>query len=139
MIARHISLVLVLAPLLLSACASGGGGMYSQPYALFEPHEGSQVQERQPAFIMSIDGKSRAINDNNEPVTPGKHRVELSLPGPMGVSNPKYETIEVDAKPCVRYRFSARRDTPTARDWYAKLESTEPIGECLKKFPDVKG
>jgi hypothetical protein len=139
MTARLTTRAVVLTPVLLAACASGGGGMYSQPYALFEPHERSQVQEQQPAFILSIDGKSRAINDNNEPVTPGKHRVELSLPGPMGVSNPKRETLEIDAKPCVRYRFSARRDSPTARDWYAKLESTEPIGECLKKFPDVKG
>jgi hypothetical protein len=129
--------LLLLPGLLLGACASGGG-MYSQPYALFEPHERSKVQELQPALIMSIDGKSRGINDNGEPVTPGKHRVELSLPGPMGVSNPKYETVEVDAKPCVRYRFGARRDSPTARDWYATIESTEPIGECLKKFPDVK-
>jgi len=112
--------------------------MYSEPYALFEPHERSQAQELQPAFIMSIDGKSRGIKDNSDPVTPGKHRVELSLPGPRGMSQPKYQTIEVDAKPCVRYRFAARRDSPTARDWYATVEATEPIGECLKKFPDVK-
>jgi len=113
--------------------------MYSQPYALFVPHERSQIQEQQPALIMSIDGKSRSLADTNDPVTPGKHKVELSLPGPMGMSNPKYETVEVDAKPCMRYRFGARRDSPTARDWYATIEATEPIGECLKKFPDVKG
>jgi len=124
---------------LVTACASSGGGMYSQPYALFEPNEGSGVQELRPAFIMSIDGKSRGIRDNGDPVEPGKRKVELSLPGPMGVSNPKYETVEVDAKPCVRYRFGARRDSPTARDWYATIEAREPIGECLKKFPDVKG
>lgn len=135
--ARTAPRLLLLPALLLATCASGAG-MYSQPYALFEPHERSKVQELQPALILSIDGKSRSINDNGDPVTPGKHRVELSLPGPRGMSNPKHETVEVDAKPCVRYRFGARRDSPTARDWYATIESTEPIGECLKKFPDVK-
>jgi hypothetical protein len=130
-------LLLALPVAWLAACASGGGA-YSQPYALFEPHERSEVQELRPAFIMSIDGRSRAINDSNEPVAPGKRKVELSLPGPMGVSNPKYETVEVDAKPCTRYRFGARRDSATARDWYATIEAREPIGECLKKFPDVK-
>jgi len=123
---------------LLAACASGGG-MYSQPYALFEPHESSGIQELRPAYIMSIDGKSRGIRDNGDPVEPGKRKVELSLPGPMGMSSPAYQTVEVEAKPCVRYRFGARRDSPTARDWYATIESKESIGECLKKFPEVKG
>ncbi|HEX6018611.1 MAG TPA: hypothetical protein VFZ28_10965 [Burkholderiaceae bacterium] len=132
----HTPIAIALSTLLLAACASGG--MYNEPYALFEPRERSNVQELRPAFVLSIDGKSRAVNDNNEPVTPGKHRVELSLPGPLGTSNPVYKTIEVDAKPCTRYRFGARRDSPTARDWYPTIEATEPIGECLKKFPAVK-
>ena len=131
-------LLLALPVAWLAACASGGGSPYAEPYALFESHESSQVQELRPAVVLSIDGRSRAIGDRNDPVTPGKHKVELSLPGPMGMSSPKYETVEVDAKPCMRYRFGARRDSPTARDWYATIESREPIGECLKKFPDVK-
>ena len=141
---RPTTPVLLLPAVLLAACASGGGtspsggGAYSQPYALFEPHEGSQVQELRPAFISMIDGKSRGVRDNNDPVTPGKRRVQLSIPGPPGMSSSVLETVEVDAKPCTRYRFGARRDSPTARDWYATIESTEPIGECLKKFPEVK-
>jgi hypothetical protein len=129
-------------PLALAAAASlascAGGGMYAQPYALFESHERSQIQELEPAVVMSIDGRSRALGEGNEPVTPGLRRVELSIPGPPGMSNPGRATLEVDAKPCVRYRFGARRTSPTARDWYATVESTEPIGECRKKFPEVK-
>jgi hypothetical protein len=136
-LSTHKRLALTVTTAWLAACASGGG-MYNQPYALFEPHERSQIQELEPAFVMSIDGRSRGLGDSNEPVTPGVRRVELSIPGPRGMSNPESETLEVDAKPCMRYRFGARRPSPTARDWHATVEATEPIGECLKKFPAVK-
>ena len=122
---------------LLVACATDDG-MYDQPYALFEAHERSQIQELAPAFVVSIDGKSRGPGDDNLPVSPGMHRVELSIPGPPGMSNPGRATLQVDAKPCVRYRFGARRSSPTARDWHATVEATEPIGECLKKFPAAR-
>lgn len=135
---RHAAIALALPAVLLAACAGSTGGMYSQPYALFEAHERSQIQELEPAFVMSIDGASRALGNDSEPVEPGLRRVELSIPGPRGMSNPERETLEVDAKPCVRYRFGARRSSPTARDWHATVEASEPIGECLKKFPSMK-
>jgi hypothetical protein len=134
---RHATIAQALPAVLLAACAGSTGGMYSQPYALFEAHERSQIQELEPAIVTAIDGKNRSLGDYNEPVSPGMHRVELSIPGPPGMSNPGRDTLQVDAKPCVRYRFGARRSAPGARDWYATVESTEPIGECLKKFPSV--
>jgi hypothetical protein len=132
---RRGRIILLVPGALIAACAASGGGMYDQPYALFEAHEGSQIQELEPAFVTSIDGKSRGLGDDNLPVSPGTRRVELSIPGPPHMSNPGRATLQVDAKPCVRYRFGARRSSPTARDWYATVESTEPIGECRKKFP----
>ena len=133
---RHAAFVFAASAVLLPACAYAGA--YDQPYALFEAHEGSRIQELEPAPVVAIDGKSRGPRDKSDPVSPGAHKVELSIPGPRGVSSPGRATLEVDAKPCVRYRFAARRSAPNARDWHAVVESTEPIGECLKKFPAVK-
>ena len=134
---RHPTLAAVLCTAWLAGCAGGMGDMYSQPYALFEQYEASQIAELQPALVVAIDGKSRSAGDYFEPVTPGIHQVELSIPGPPGMSSPGRETLQVDAKPCVRYRFGARRSSATARDWHATVEATEPIAECRKKFPSV--
>jgi len=64
--------------------------------------------------------------------------VTVDLPPRKGFTMATQNTFDLDAKPCTRYRFGARRDSATARDWYATIEAREPIGECLKKFPDVK-
>ena len=120
----------------LAACATGSGP-YDQPYALIEPHGRTPTDDQRPAFVLGIDGKSRDIRDNT-PVTPGKHRVELSIPGPPGLSTPQQVLVEMDVKPCMRYRMGATRSDFGARDWKPAVVETEPIGECLRKFPDVK-
>ena len=122
---------------LLAACATGGSP-YNEPYALFESHQRSQIQELEPAVVLSIDGKQRPAGGYLEPVSPGLRTVELSIPGPPAMGTSDTAKLQVDAKPCTRYRFGARRSSPTAREWYATIEATEPIGECLKKFPSVK-
>jgi hypothetical protein len=121
---------------LLGACASGGG-MYSQPYALFEAAQRMPAEDQRPAFVLNIDGKNVAIN-TNDPVEPGKRTVELSVPGPAGMSDPGRDTLVVDAKPCTRYYFAARRSSLTARDWKAFVASSEPIGDCTKRFSAAK-
>lgn len=121
---------------LLGACASGGG-MYSQPYALFEPARRMPAEDQRPAFVLNIDGRSVAIN-TNDPVPPGMRTVELSVPGPAGMSDPGRDTLVVDAKPCTRYYFAARRSSLTARDWKAFVVESEPIGECAKRFSAAK-
>jgi hypothetical protein len=117
---------------LLAACA-GGGGMYSQPYALFEPEARSPVADTRPAYVQKIDGVGQTIN-RSDPVTPGVREVVVSIPGSPGMGDSKLETITIDAKPCMRYLLAARRSSPTARDWSAFVASVEPIGECQKKF-----
>ena len=121
---------------LLGACATGGG-MYSQPYALFEAAQRMPTADTRPAFIMSIDGKTVSI-DSNDPVLPGMRMVEVSIPGSPGMSNPGRDTLSVDAKPCTRYLFAAKRSSRTARDWEAFVAASEPIGECVKRFPAMK-
>ena len=96
---------------ILAACA--GGSMYSQPYAQFVPERRSATQDTRPALIMRIDGHMVDAT-RDDPVAPGVRQVEVSVPGAPGMSAPKRDTLTVDAKPCTRYYFSARRPTRTA-------------------------
>jgi hypothetical protein len=116
---------------------AAAAGLYATPYALFEPERRSAVQDTRPAFVMKIDGKNVAI-DRSDPVPPGTHTVELSIPGAPGMSQSIRDTVTIEAKPCTRYYFSARRSSRTARDWEAFVAATEPISECRKRFPDAK-
>lgn len=116
----------------LDVQAARGG--YSKPYALFEPQRKMQVADTRPAFIVKIDGHSVAI-DRSEPVPPGVRTIVVSIPGAKGMSNPSRATVEVDAKPCMRYYLAARRSSPTARDWSPFVAAAEPIGECVRRFP----
>lgn len=120
---------------LAAACATSGGGMYSQPYAQLSPERASSTQDTRPAFVMRVDNRMWD-QSRDEPIAPGKHLIEVSIPGPRGMSDPDRDTVEIDAKACTRYYFSARRSSRTARDWEGFVSSMEPIGECRKKFPD---
>lgn len=131
-----ITVLLPVSAALLGACATGGG-MYSQPYALFEAAQRMPAADTRPAFVMSIDGKIVSL-DSNDPVPPGMRRVELSVPGAQGMSDPGRDTLTVDAKPCTRYYFAAQRSSLTARDWKAFVVASEPIVECAKRFPAAK-
>jgi hypothetical protein len=124
-------LVAVIAAL-LGACATGGG-MYSQPYALFEALQRSPVEDTRPAFVLDIDGRNVRMGAD-DPVTPGMHTVKVSIPDPAGLGQPASDTLQVDAKPCTRYYFAAQRSSRTARDWKAFVAGSEPIGECVKRF-----
>lgn len=117
----------VAALVLLGGCA--GSGMYAEPYALFEPERKSVTADTRPAFVMKVDGRNVAIN-RNDPVKPGVHEVEVSIPGPPGMSDPDRDTLSIDARPCTRYYLAAKRSSPTARDWKAFISATEQIREC---------
>ncbi len=120
----------------LAGCATGGG-MYSQPYAQFVPERRSATDDTRPAMVMRIDDHM-VDPSRDDPVPPGVHKVEVSVPGPPGMSDPKRDVITVDAKACTRYYFSAKRATRTDTDWQGFVSTAEPIGECQKKFPDAK-
>ena len=82
---------------------------------------------------MKIDGKNTRTG-RADPVPPGRHAIEVSVPGNRGMSNPERQTVEVDAQPCTRYYFAAKRSSPTDNDWKAYVDREESIGECKKKF-----
>jgi hypothetical protein len=126
---------LVAVAVLVGGCA--GSGMYSEPYALFEPEQKNVPADTRPAFVMKIDGANRAIN-RNDPVKPGRREVEVSIPGPPGMSDPDRDTLAIDARPCTRYFLAARRSSPTARDWKAFVAGTEQIRECANQFAGAR-
>ena len=121
---------------LVAACATGGSGMYSKPYAQLSAERISPTQDTRPAIVMRVDDQMWDMS-RDDPIPPGKHKIEVSIPGTPGMSNPERDIVEIDAKPCARYYFSARRSSRTARDWDAFVSAVEPIGECRKKFPDA--
>ena len=124
----------LLAPLaLLGACASAPGGEYSQPYALFQAEPRLTQPGYVPAYALTIDGKPVRAGQT-DPVDPGVREVEFSVSGPVGNNSKGGTFLKVDAKPCTRYFFSAKRDSPTATQWQAFVSNTEPIGECAKRF-----
>lgn len=106
-------------------------GRYDQPYALFVTAPRSPTQDTMPATVMRIDG--RAVHAGRpEPLVPGSYEVELSVPGPRGMSRPARQTLVVQAEGCTRYFFAAKRSSHTSSDWEAFIERTEAIGECRK-------
>ena len=134
---KNASRVGMLLAVLASLPCAAAGGIYGSAYALFEPERRSAVQDTRPAFVLKIDGKSVSI-DRSDPVPPGVHSVELSIPGPPGMGQSSRDTLTIEAKACTRYYFAARRSSPTARDWKAFVATSEPIRECLKRFPEAK-
>lgn len=104
-------------------------GPYDQPYALFVPAHRSEVRDIEPAMVVAVDGKPTR-GRRAEPVAPGFHEVEVSLPSPRGTSRPGREVITIAAEPCTRYYIGAQRSTATSRDWSAFVERSEAIGEC---------
>jgi hypothetical protein len=127
--------LLAASAMLLAACATGGG-MYDQPYALFQPQAAKPTEEMRPAYVTAVDGVSRNIG-NNEPVSPGLHEVEVSVPGGLRMGQSEHATLKIEAKPCVRYLLAAKQLSLASTEWNVVVAATEPIGECLRKFPSA--
>ncbi len=103
---------------LLAAAGAANAGPYDQPWTLFEAEGRSPTADTAAATVMKVDGRNSTLG-RSDPYPAGKHSVEVSVPGPRGVSNPTRQTLEIDAKPCTRYRLAAKRSSPTAKDWQA--------------------
>ena len=127
-----LALLIALAPL-----RAGAAKQYSKPYALFEAEQRKPAADTRPAFVMRIDGKYVKIG-TNDPIPPGTHEVELSIPGTPGSSQSTRVKMSIEAKPCTRYYFAAQRSSRSARDWSAFVAGSEPIGECVRRFPNAK-
>lgn len=122
-----------LAPASTRAMPAAIPGSWDEPYVLFQPARRSGVRDVEPATIVAIDDlpmrRARA-----EPLYPGLHHVEVSVPGPRGMSRPGRRTIVVDARPCTRYYLGVKRSSRMSRDWDVFVDQAEPIGECEARF-----
>lgn len=118
----------LVAPLLAVA------GPYDQPYGLIESADRSQTRNEEPVAISRIDGQSTRNPRKPDPVTPGKHSVEISFSSARAVVGDQLKTIEIDVQPCKRYRVAARYSNPTSGKWEPVIAVTEDIGECRRKF-----
>lgn len=117
---------------------SAQAGPYDQPWSTFQADSKSAVKDTAPATVMRIDDRMVTVG-RADAYPPGPHKVEVSIPGPRGQSNPTRQTLEIDAKPCTRYILAAKRSSPTAKDWQAFIAAEEPIGDCRKKFDKKAG
>ena len=122
----------ILSAFLLLGAGHALAGMYDAPYALIQSAPRQPAHGVEPARVMRIDDE-RALG-RGLPVAPGKHVVEVSLPGPHGVSGSTRRTIEIEAKACTRYFIGGRRPARSSRDWEVFVEREEAIGECRAKL-----
>jgi hypothetical protein len=118
---------------MLLACLPAAAGYYDAPYAQFHPGNRSAVRDVARATITRIDD-IQVRPGRSDPVAPGVHRVEVSVPGPRGMSKPGHQVLVIDARPCTRYYIAAKRSSRTSHDWAAYIDEVETIGECAARF-----
>jgi hypothetical protein len=119
----------------VAGCAAPA--QYDEPYALIEPGLRSVTRKEAPAFIQAVDGQIPVAGSRYPiPVAPGKHVVEVyfSTGSSAGEPDKHRRTIDIDAVACTRYRVVARYVDLVYAQWDPVVYS-EPVGECLTKFP----
>jgi hypothetical protein len=129
---NRIRSLLPLAAALL--CGAAWAGQYDQPYGLIESGDRSQTRKHEPVAISRIDGESPRNPRKPEPVTPGKHSVQISFTSARTVVADDLQTIEIDVAPCKRYRIVAAYETAVSGKWKPVVQAVEDIGECRRKF-----
>ena len=124
---------ILFASAMLASTYAIAAGVYDGPYALIETGDPSEVRREFRPAITQIDGVSSERTARSNPVAPGKHKVMVRFQTGRVTQSPAEEQreIEIDAKPCVRYRVVAARTKGT--DWEPKAYE-EKIGECVKKY-----
>ena len=123
-----------LASTALMMCAAATAGPYDQPYGLIESGDRLQTQKQEPAAISRIDGNSVRNPRKSDPLTPGKHVVEISFSSARAVVADTLQTVEIDIQPCKRYRIAAKYESAVSGRWEPVVQAVEDIGECKGKF-----
>ena len=111
-----------------------GAGQYDAPYGKIEIGDRSVNRKHETAAISRIDGKTTSNPRRPDPVSPGKHTVEVSFSSARTVVGDQLQTIEIDVEPCKRYRIVAHYDNQASGKWEPVVQSVDDIGECRKKF-----
>src|SRR5882762_2140598 len=116
--------------LLAAGCASVEP--FDEPYALVEVGPISATRKELPVIVNAIDG-DYLLNPRSGPIKPGKHQLELQFSTRDGPYWKRKKMVELDAKPCTRYRIVAQYDNLTNVEWTPVID-TEPSGECVAKL-----
>ena len=125
---------LVLAALLFPATALAGP--YDQAYAIITSDATPSADPLlRPVIVNRVDGESVPSSSYNKAVVPpGPHQVTLDLPPRKGFHVATQRTLELVARPCMRYYVVAKLDTPVGQEWQPVVRSSELIAECQRAF-----
>lgn len=115
------------------AASAALAGPFDQPWATVQSGAASEVRKEDPVAIIKIDGVDSLHTDRSQPLAPGKHTIRVHYETAFGVVGDKARELELDLKPCTRYRIVAQYRTRTRPDWTPKVYR-ERIGECRAKF-----
>ena len=124
---------LLVGSLMVSGCASVEP--FDAPYALVEVGPISAARKELPVIVNAIDG-DYPLNPRSGPIKPGKHLLEVQFSTRDGAYWKRKRMVELDAKPCTRYRIVAQYNNLTNVEWVPVIYP-EPIGECLARFPQA--
>ncbi len=118
----------------LLAPALAWAGPYDQPYGLIESGDRSATRNQEPVAISRIGDQSPRNPRRPDPVTPGKHTVQVSFTSARAVVGDELQSIDINVEPCKRYRIVANYRNATSGKWEPQVQSVEDIGECRRKF-----
>ena len=123
------------ATLLLLAALPALAGPYDQVYSIITTDRSrSPDPDLLPVIVNRVDGETISTARNEAVVAPGVRKVTIDVPPRKGFNQATQHTFDLEAKPCVRYYVAAKLDSRTTQSWTPVVRSSEPIGECRKKF-----
>ena len=123
---------LLLATCLASTCALAGP--YDQVYGLITIDRARSADPNLiPVIVNRVDDET-VMSGQPAVVAPGMHRVTVDVPPRKGFTQATQATFDLEVKACTRYHVAAKLDSRTLQTWTPVVRSTEPIGECAKKF-----
>jgi len=124
---------MLLAASALASASALAQNPYSQPWAVVQRGDPSQVRKESPVAISKVDGKSTRNPRESDALAPGKHVITVHFDSARGVVNDEFRELQMDLEGCTRYRIVAQVNGPPVTEWKPHVYS-EPIGECVSKF-----
>lgn len=110
------------------------GGSYESPYGLVESGLRSDVRKELPVAINAVDGVNTISTRYPQPVSPGKHQVQIIFASDRLPSSKAFRVLDMDIEPCTRYRVVAAYETRVYLGTWQPKVYPEPIGEWQAKF-----
>ena len=122
--------------LFLSACllaTSAIAGPYDQVYSIITVDRSPSPDPNLRTVTVNRVDDETVMTGNKAVVAPGMRKLTVDLHPRKGFPATQV-SFDLDVKPCTRYNVAAKLDSPTLQTWKPIVRSTEPIGECAKKY-----